>query len=152
MPERSFQHAVTTSTSISTVWGALDEPKSWEAIPGVDRVVNPTVDPSGRLRGFSFESVVGGRTYLGRATPAGREHEILMAWDIRTTEIKGRVTVGLNPTDDGTRVFVDLRVEGVGVLGSVFFPVIASAIGGGFVGAVEDFVQGLDSQESDSSS
>jgi hypothetical protein len=144
VPEQSFQHAATTSTSIAEVWSALDEPYTWEAVPGVDRVVDPIVDPSGRLRSFSFETVVGGKTYLGQAAPAGREDEKLMAWDIKTTEIRGRVTVGLSPVDDGTRVFVDLRVEGTGVLGSLFFPIIAGAIGNGFVEAVERFVSGFD--------
>lgn len=144
MPEQSFQHAATTSTPITAVWSALDEPYTWEAVPGVDRVVDPIVDPSGRLRGFSFETAVGGKTYLGQAAPAGREEEKLMAWDIKTTEIKGRVTVGLSPVDDGTRVFVDLRVEGTGVLGSLFFPIIAGAIGNGFVETVERFVSGFE--------
>jgi hypothetical protein len=145
VPEQSFQHAATTPTPIPSVWSALDEPQTWEAVPGVDRVVNPIFDASGRLRGFSFETIVGGRKYLGQAAPAGREDQRLIAWDIRTSEINGRVTVGLSPVDIGTRIFVDLRIEGIGVLGSLFFPVIAAAIGNGFTGTVEDFVRGFES-------
>ncbi len=145
MPSQTFQHAATTRATVESVWTALDEPKTWEAIPGVDRVIDPIIDSSGRLQGFSFESAVGGMTYRGEATPAGRENERLMAWDIKTPEIKGKVAVGLSPADEGTRVYIRLDVEGMGMLGSLFFPVIASAIGGGFAGTVEDFVRSFDS-------
>jgi Polyketide cyclase / dehydrase and lipid transport len=143
MPGQSFQHAATTSLEPSQVWEFLDEPHTWEAIPGVNRVFDPTVDPDGRLRGFSFESDVGGRRYVGKATPAGREEGRLMAWDIDSAEIKGKVAIELGPNADGTRVQVRLHVEGAGMLGSLFFPVIASAIGSGFAGTVEEFVAGL---------
>jgi hypothetical protein len=145
VPERSFQHAATTSSPIPLVWSALDEPQTWEAVPGVDRVFDPVLNGSGQLMGFAFETIVGGKTHLGRAVPAGRQEKRLMAWDITTTEIRGRVTVGLSPSGDGTRVYVELRVEGVGVLGNLFFPVIASAIGSGFPGTVEDFAERLGS-------
>ena len=143
MPGQTFQHAAVTSASVSDVWRSLDEPKTWEAIPGVDRVIDPVVDAGGRLRGFTFESDVGGRKYLGEATPARREEGRLMAWDIDSSEIKGKVAIELGPDGDGTNVQVRLDVEGAGMLGSLFFPVIASAIGGGFSATVEEFVAGL---------
>ncbi|MET0565888.1 MAG: SRPBCC family protein [Acidimicrobiia bacterium] len=143
MPGQSFQHSTTTSLEPSRVWASLDEPHTWEAIPGVDRVIDAAVDPDGRLRGFSFESDVGGRKYLGKATPGGREEGRLMAWDIDSSEVKGKVSIELGPNADGTRVQVRLDVEGVGMLGSLFFPVIASAIGSGFAATVEEFVAGL---------
>lgn len=140
MPRQTFQHSAATPTSIDFVWPALDRPATWESVPGVDRVIDPIVDGTGRLHGFAFESVVGGKTYRGEASPAGREEGKMMAWDLGTSELKGRVTVALSPYGDGTRVYIRLDVEGVGMLGSVFFPVIASAIGGGFHETVEDFV------------
>lgn len=143
MPDQAFQHSVTTSTGVDTVWKALDQPATWEAIPGVDRVTDPLIDDAGRLQGFAFESFVGGKRYVGQASPAGREEGGLMAWDIVTSEIRGRVTVDLEPVDEGTRVGVGLRVEGVGLMGSLFFPVIASAIGSGYAATVEQFVGSL---------
>ena len=143
MPGKSFQHAAVTSASVSDVWKSLDEPTTWEAIPGVDRVIDPVVDADGRLRGFTFESEVGGRKYLGEATPARREDGRLMAWNIDSSEIKGNVAIEIGPEDDGTKVKVRLDVEGAGMLGSLFFPVIASAIGSGFSATVEEFVAGL---------
>ena len=143
MAGQSFHHAATTSLELSQVWESLDEPHTWEAIPGVDRVFDPTMGPDGRLRGFSFESDVGGRKYVGKATPAGRDEGRLMAWNIDSSEIKGKVSIELAPNGDGTRVGVRLDVEGAGMLGSLFFPVIASAIGSGFATTVEEFVAGL---------
>jgi carbon monoxide dehydrogenase subunit G len=140
VPDQSFQHTATTPVAVEEVWRALDLPATWEAIPGVDRVIDPVFDASGQLQRFSFESAVGGRRYDGRATPAGRETERLIGWDIITSEIKGRIWVGLIPDGAGTRVDVHLDVEGVGILGSLFFPVIASAIGSGFPETVEEFV------------
>jgi hypothetical protein len=143
MPGQTFQHAAVTPLPIPNVWESLDEPATWEAIPGVDRVIDPVVGVDGRLEGFCFESDVGGRKYVGKATPAGREEGRLIAWDIDSSEIKGRVAITIGPEDDGTKVQVSLAVEGAGMLGSLFFPVIASAIGSGFAATVEDFVAGL---------
>jgi carbon monoxide dehydrogenase subunit G len=143
MPGQSFVHAAVTSASVSDVWKSLDQPTTWEAIPGVNRVIDPIVDSVGRLRGFSFESDVGGRKYVGKATPARREEGRLIAWDIDSSEIKGKVAIEIGPEDQGTNVQVRLDVEGAGMLGSLFFPVIASAIGSGFAATVEEFVAGL---------
>jgi len=143
MPGQTFQHAAVTPLPLSNVWESLDEPATWEAIPGVDRVIDPVVDAAGRLRGFSFESDVGGRKYLGKATPARREEGRLIAWNIDSSEIRGKVAIEIGPDDQGTKVEVRLDAEGAGMLGSLFFPVIASAIGGGFAATVEEFVAGL---------
>jgi carbon monoxide dehydrogenase subunit G len=128
---------------IATVWRALNDPQSWESIPGVDRILESVVDDGGQLQGFSFESVAAGKRYLGRALPAGRESEKMMAWDIETSEIRGRIIVGLQEANPGTRVDVSLRMESVGVLSSVFFPVIASAIGESSPNTVQEFARGL---------
>ncbi|MGH8947506.1 MAG: hypothetical protein ACRDXF_01510, partial [Acidimicrobiia bacterium] len=64
-------------------------------------------------------------------------------WDIDSSEIKGKVAIEIGPQDAGTKVQVRLDVEGAGMLGSLFFPVIASAIGSGFPATVEEFVAGL---------
>jgi len=67
----------------------------------------------------------------------------MVGWAITTSEIRGRVFVGLAAEGEVTRVDVRLDVDGVGMLGSLFFPVIASAIGSGFTDTVEAFVGGL---------
>jgi carbon monoxide dehydrogenase subunit G len=128
---------------VARVWAALDDPSSWEAISGVDRVMSPSIDDEGHLQGFAFESVAAGKKYVGQARPAGREPQKMMAWDIETSEMRGRVMVSLAPLEGDTRVHVTLRVESVGMLSAVFFPVIASAVGEGFPETVEDFARTL---------
>ncbi len=121
----------------------MDRPQTWEAIPGVNRVFDPQVDPEGALRGFAFESAAGGRTYLGKATLAERFETRLMSWDLATSEINGVLSVGLFDAQPGTRVEVSLTVESLGVLSSMFFPMIAGAIGSGFPQAVDRFAASL---------
>jgi hypothetical protein len=121
----------------------LNDPRSWESIPGVDRILESVIDQEDQLQGFSFESVAAGKKYLGRAIPAGREPERMLAWDIETSEIRGRIIVSLAGAGEGTRVDVTLRMESVGVLSSVFFPVIVAAIGDGFPRSVDEFAAHL---------
>lgn len=143
VPSETFQHSGFTAADLAAVWAALDEPATWETVPGVDRVYDPIIDDSGRLQGFMFESVAIGKTFIGRATPAARVERETIAWDILTTELKGLTTVETQSSGEGTQVAVRLEVESVGVLSSIFFPVIVSSIGDGFSTTVELFVASL---------
>jgi hypothetical protein len=143
VPGKTFQQSAIAEAPIARVWGALNNPKSWESVPGVDRIIESVIDTEGELQGFSFESEAAGRKYLGHATPAGREPEKMMAWDIETSEVRGRIVVSLRAEDRGTLVDVKLRMDSVGTLSSIFFPVIAVAVGDGFPRTVEDFARGL---------
>jgi hypothetical protein len=143
MPGQTFEHSATSGKEVDAVWARLDEPSTWEGVPGVDRVIEPKIDEAGRLQGFRFETRIGGAVYRARATPAGREESRMMAWAIDSPEVQGKITVELAPNEQGTRVDVALDAEGAGLLGSILFPVISAAIGNGFAGTVEDFVAGL---------
>jgi hypothetical protein len=129
---------------MAKVWAALDSPGTWEAIGGVDRVFDPKVDAEGRLQGFSFDTVAGGKKYVGTATPHERVEGERMAWDVETSEVRGVTSVSLDKRDSSTVVTVTLRVESVGLLSSMFFPLIAGAIGNGLPQAVDRFVAGFE--------
>lgn len=144
MPKETFSHTAVTRAKRTAVWKALDEPETWEGIGGVDKVIAPVVDKDGRLRGFSFETAVAGKVYLGKATPKAREESRLMAWNIENSEVRGFTAVRLTDDGDGTRVEVTLEVEGVGMFSSMFFPVIARAIGSGLPETVDAFAAGFD--------
>lgn len=122
----------------------MDRPETWEGIGGVHRVIDPLIDGDGRLRGFSFETVVAGMTYLGKATPKDREEFRLMAWNIENSEVRGVTAVHLSDEGDGTRVEVILEVESVGMFSSMFFPVIAKTLGSGLPRTVDSFAAGFD--------
>ena len=127
------------------VWAALDRPETWEAVGGVDRVYDPTIDDSGQLQGFSFDTRAGGKAYRGSATPHERVEGRKMAWQVENSELHGVTSVELEPADGGTRITVRLEVHSGGLLSSMFFPVIAGAIGSGLPGAVDEFAAGLGS-------
>lgn len=144
VPSQTFSHEARTSAPIEEVWSALDRPGTWEAIGGVDRVFDPTVDDQGRLQGFSFETVAAGKRYIGTATPHERAEGQRMAWRIDNSEVRGVTTVALRPVEGGTSITVELQVQSAGFLSSMFFPVIAGAIGNGLPRAVDGFAASLD--------
>lgn len=129
---------------MDVVWSALDRAETWEGIGGVDRVFDPEIDTHGRLRGFSFETVAAGRRYAGTATPYERVEAARMSWKVSNSEVHGTIVVALTPLGDGTSITVTLRVESAGLLASMFFPVIAAAIGNGLPESVESFAAGFD--------
>lgn len=143
MPSQTFTHSSSTTATIEEVWAALDRPETWEAIGGVDRVFDAQMDEEGRLQGFSFETVAGGKSYTGVASPHRRVEGETMAWNVKSSEIRGITEVDLEGDGDTTTVTVTLQVESAGFLSSMFFPVIAGAIGKGMPEAVDGFVAGL---------
>jgi carbon monoxide dehydrogenase subunit G len=54
--------------------------------------------------------------------------------------------VRLASTSAGTEIEVDLHVESVGLLSTMFFPVVAGAVGSGLPRAVDAFANGLGSE------
>jgi carbon monoxide dehydrogenase subunit G len=143
MPRETLTHTATATADIATVWRALDQPSTWEGIAGVDHVYDPVIDEDGRLRGFSFSTVVGGRSYRGKATPYERIEGSVMAWHIDSSEVKGILTVALADRGGETGVTVTIDMESVGMLSSLFFGVIISALRNGLPRTVEAFAAGL---------
>lgn len=143
MPSQTFTHTTTARAPVQEVWIALDRPETWEAIGGVDRVFDPEIDDEGRLRGFSFDTMAGGRKYLGKATPRRRVEGHVMAWDVANPEVQGVTTVEVEPDGTETTIRVTLEVESRGLLSTMFFPVVAAAIGNGLPAAVDHFAAGL---------
>ena len=139
MPRDSFTHTAIANVSRTTVWDALDQPETWEQIGDVDRVTEAIIEDHGRLRGFTFESKAGGMAYTGQATPHNREELSTIGWSIETSELRGITRVELDDAGGNTQITVTLEVESVGMLASLFFPVIAAAIGNGLPEAVEKF-------------
>ena len=145
MPSQVFTHEATTDAAVEAVWDRLDQPDTWEAIGGVDRVFDPKVDDEGRLLGFSFDTHAAGRKYVGTASPHERVEGKRMAWRVQNSEVKGIASVTLNPRGSGSIITVTLQVESVGMLSSVLFPLIASAIGSGLASSVDSFAASFES-------
>lgn len=149
MPKQTFLHSATTSASVNRVWDALQQPDTWATIGGVDRVTDPVIDDRGRLQGFSFHTSAGGMRFTGKATPHAYEEGRLMAWRVDNSEVRGLTTVTLSGSHGGTRIEVTIELEPVGMLASMFFPAVATAVGNGLAAAVDSFARGLGSEGSD---
>lgn len=139
VPSQVFTHQSTTDAHVDTVWARLDQPETWESIGGVNRVYDPKIDEEGRLVGFSFDTNAAGRKYIGTARPHERVEGNRMAWNVQNSEVTGVASVTLDPSDTGTVITVTLHVESVGLLSSMLFPLIATAIGSGLASSVDSF-------------
>ncbi len=143
LPKDTFTEETTVTASRDTAWRALDQPSTWEGIAGVDRVHDPVFDADNRLRGFSFETRIGGSPYPGKASPRERVEGKIMAWDISSAHIKGWISVEFSDDGDQTVVRVTIEVESIGFLASMMFPTITGAIKRGMAETVESFAASL---------
>ena len=143
VPSKSFKHTAVATAPIDDVWAALDQPQTWESIGGIDKIVDSNIDSDGRLRSFSFDTVVAGIPYRGKAIPAGREEGRLISWNIENSEIAGTITVTLSDKDSETTINVALRVESKGMLAAMFFSAVSKAVGTGLPGSVDAFAAGF---------
>jgi len=143
VPAQTFSHTAIAAVEPSEVWATFDNPTTWESIGGIDRVHDARIGPTGRLEGFSFDTEVAGKKYVGTATPDQRVEGSLIAWNVRNSEIKGTVRVQLTDASPGAEITVTLEVESASFFSGMFFPVIASTIGSGLPAAVEEFARGF---------
>jgi hypothetical protein len=140
VPSRTFTATSNVSGAPEAIWERLQAPKTWENIAGVEEVSSPQFD-GGELVGFTFHSSVGANRYKGTATRVSAEEPKKVRWSIATSEIRGWVEVELVDV----RIQIGMNVESVSFMASIGFPLIASAIGGGFQQAVDDFAASLES-------
>ena len=143
MPRESFSHTALTAAPRENVWEALDDPDTWNAIAGVERVHQPVIDEEGRLRGFLFDTVVGGIAYEGRATHHAREEGRLMSWNITNSQVTGQIRVELGEAPDGTLLMVTVDIASAGFLAGMFFNAIAKVVGDGLPETVETLAERL---------
>ncbi|HEY5890427.1 MAG TPA: SRPBCC family protein [Acidimicrobiia bacterium] len=143
MAGQQFRGSAVTTAELDSVWGQFDDPRSWEGIPGVDRVYDAVRDEGGQLVGFTFDSTAVGRTYVGTATPGPREHGKSLIWEIKTSEIGGRLSVTTEIVPGGCRIDVLLDVAPVSMMASLAFPLIAGTISNGFQETIDDFAEAL---------
>ena len=154
MPSAEYTHSVTVDTPPDGVWASLQSAETWADIGPVDRVWAPMMD-EGILMGYSWATDIGGRAYEGSARTL--EHERPRSLGLQPTlegtleherpsrfsmeldagEMAGTIAIVLAENDNGTHLEVSLVIESRGMLSSLFFPAIRSAIGSGFPQQVE---------------
>ena len=145
MARETFNAVASINRDIDGVWSALQLPETWQDVPGVGEVTNPTFDGEGHLSGFEFSTRVAGRPYHGRAELEERVDGKHISWRIRSSELRGRIAVSLSAPEAATEMRISLEVESAGLLASMFFPMIVASIGEGFPQTALEFAQGLES-------
>ena len=122
----------------------MQDPDIWRSIGPVQDVWDPVIE-DGLLTGFQWSTDVGGVVYNGMGTVVGHERPDHYELVLDTSEIAGTIRVDLvesNPGGTDIDVTVDLRSKGL--LSSMFFPVVARALGDGLSDQVEDLAKRLD--------
>ncbi len=143
MPTARFAHTAHTQKTLAEVWRELQREQTWARIGPVEEVWDP-VSVDGSLRSFSWRTTVGPTTYRGAAVVRAADSDRRMHLDLDAGEIAGSLVADLVPgTEEGTDLTITLEVTSRGMLSTLFFPVVAEAVGSGLPRQVEEFAAGL---------
>lgn len=145
MPRASFTHHVAIPRASDEIWGELQVAETWSNIGPVEEVWDEVHDDAGHLERYRWSTSVGPRTYRGKAIVAASVPGRLMRLDLDAGEVLGTLTTALSENGDGTtHLEVTLEVVSRGALSTMFFPVVADAVGRGLPTQVEQFAQRLE--------
>ncbi|HEX9855245.1 MAG TPA: SRPBCC family protein [Acidimicrobiia bacterium] len=139
MPSASFSHAASVSASVEVVWATLQEAETWELIGPLQNVWDAEHDAHGRLLRYRWSAVVGPTTYRGTSVVTESQRPTVMALALDSSEVAGVLTTRLAMADRNTSLDVSLAITSKGPLASLFFPVVAAAIGNGLPQQVDAF-------------
>lgn len=138
MPSATYRHSAVTPASQGQGWAKLQDPAMWATVADVDSTSDHRHD-GGMLAGFRFTTSIAGVNYRGTAIVTDATPTTGMTLAIKSNELVGTIRVGLAPTDGGTSVEVEMRMEPTGLMGTMIFPIVTSAVSSGFDGSVERF-------------
>lgn len=114
----------------------------WAMVTGIDST-EAHRRQGDRLAGFAFTTTIGGIGYRGRVNVTDARPGETMALAVETKEVSGEITVGLMPDDNGTIVEVAMVMRPAGIVGSLIFPALRSAVSHGFADSVERLAAAL---------
>lgn len=118
------------------VWERLQDPDVWAAVAGADETSDHVVD-RGQLRSFRFAASLGGVKYRGRARVTEARPHRAMTLSVDTNEVKGGIQVAIVPSGDETWLDVVMTMQPNGIVGSMVFGVVSSAVSSSFADSVE---------------
>jgi hypothetical protein len=140
MPSATFQETAQISRAQSAVWDSLQVPLIWASVGPVQKVWDPEVD-DGVLTGFKWSTDIGGKVYEGVGTALEHDRPRRYVLDLDAGEMAGTISTDLSDGNPGgTGIVVSIEIRSKGMLSSLFFPAIKSAIGSGFPQQVQDMV------------
>jgi hypothetical protein len=138
MPSTSVSSTAVTTASLTHVWERFNDVGTWVGIGLAEEVFDPEyVD--GRLAGFAWTTKAAGITYRGSAAFTIWDNPTRLSFDLINTEIRGTISIETAEHTNGTELDVTVGAWSVGLLASMFFPVIAQALQNGLAAQVEDF-------------
>ncbi len=140
MPSATFEETAQIDRAPSAVWDALQEPTVWASVGPVQKVWDPEFD-EGVLTGFKWSTNIGSKEYKGVGTALEHDRPDHYVLDLDAGEMAGTITTDLTDGNPGgTNIVVSIKIRSKGMLSSMFFPAIKSAIGSGFPQQVQDMV------------
>jgi carbon monoxide dehydrogenase subunit G len=143
MPSATFSHSVHVDRPRAEIWDDLQDPEIWASVGPVQKVWDPRFE-DGVLVGFKWSTNIGGRTYEGVGTALEHDRPDRYTLDLDAGEMAGKVGTSLEDSNPGgTDIDVSIELRSQGMLSSLFFPAIKSAIGSGFPDQVNDMATKL---------
>lgn len=143
VPSAEFEHTVEAPATSDEAWQQLQNPETWEGLAGVEEVFDVHHDAAGVLTAYRFRATAASQVYEGTAKTVESSNASRMVIDIATSEVTGRITTSLQPTDGGVEVTVKVTLRSKGFLSTLFFPVISQAVGSGLPTQVDAFAARL---------
>lgn len=144
MPKATFTHRAETSRGPDVVWERLQQAETWANIGPVDKVWDPEHDAAGSLLRYKWSSRVGPTRYRGTAEVVASDDGRMMQLDLDGGEVAGVLTTSIESTADGAVIAVTLDITSKGTLSSMFFPLVADAVGRGLPEQVVRFATSID--------
>ncbi len=147
MPRASFSHSVSLRRPIEAVWTALQSDATWAGIGPVDEVWGAAHTADGSLDSFQWSAHVGPTKYKGTAVVAIADPPHHMKLNLDSVEqLTGSLIADVENGDE-PQLTVTLEVVSKGAMASLFFPIIAEAVGRGLPTQVEQFAAAVDGGE-----
>lgn len=143
MPRASFSHSVTVRRPVEAVWTALQAAATWSGIGPVDEVWDAAHTTDGALDSFQWSAHVGPTKYKGTAVVAIADPPHHMKLNLDSVELTGSLIADVEDGDE-PQLTVTLEVVSKGAMASLFFPIIAEAVGRGLPAQVEQFAAVVD--------
>jgi hypothetical protein len=143
VPSTEFEHTAIAPVTREIAWRQLQKPETWQVLAGVDEVFDVHYAPDGLMTAYRFRATAASQVYEGTATTVEATSPSMMAVEIATSEVTGRITTNLADTGDGVAVSVTVALTSRGFLSTLFFPVVSQALSSGLPKQVDTFATRL---------
>ena len=139
MPAGTFSHAVSVPATPDTIWTRLQEAETWSGLGPIDDVWDAAHREDGVIDGYRWAATAGGRRWEGTARTAEVITGEKLTLSLRSSEMRGTLTTDISPNGGGSHLTVTMRVEAVGMLSTLFWNVVKTALDHGLSKQVEAF-------------